>query len=181
MDDASRQTGAGVGFQLRASIGERIEHAIWLGFPASNNETEYEAILVGVNLAKFVSSEKLIIHSDSQLVVRQMNKEYEARDQRMVKYASLVKQQLGSFVAWKLKYILRDSNEKADALATMAASIPIRETTFLPIYYQPASSITTNQVSRIDEESFSWLTPIICYLSSEELSDNRIEAHNIQV
>ena len=139
MDDASRKTGAGVGLQLRASIRERIEHAIRLGFPASNNETKYEAILVGVDLAKFVSSKKFIIRSDSQLVVRQVNREYEARDQRMVKYASLIKQQLGSFVAWKLKYISRDSNEKADTLETMAASIPIRETMFLPIYYQPAS------------------------------------------
>ena len=34
----------------------RIEHAIQLGFPASNNETKYEAILVEVNLAKSVSS-----------------------------------------------------------------------------------------------------------------------------
>ena len=52
MDDTSPQTGAGVRLQLRAPTRERIEHAIWLGFPTSNNETEYEAILAGVNLAK---------------------------------------------------------------------------------------------------------------------------------
>ena len=65
VDGASRQTGAGVGLQLRSPTGEGIEHAIWLGFPASNNETKYEVILAGVDLAKFVSSEKLIICSDS--------------------------------------------------------------------------------------------------------------------
>ena len=69
MDDASRQIGAGVGLQLKAPTEERIEHGIWLGFPASNNETEYEAILSGVDLTKSVSSEKLIIRSDSQLIV----------------------------------------------------------------------------------------------------------------
>ena len=58
MDDASCQTEAGVGLQLRASTGERIEHAIRVGFLASNNETEYEAILVGVDLVKSVSSKK---------------------------------------------------------------------------------------------------------------------------
>ena len=92
VDGASRQTGAGVGLQLTTLNGEMIENAIQLDFPVSNNETEYEAILAGVNLVKPVSSEKLIIHSDSQLVVGQVNKEYETRDQRMVKYICLVKQ-----------------------------------------------------------------------------------------
>ena len=69
MDGTSRQTGTGVGLQLKAPTGEMIEHAIQLGFPASNNETEYEAILAMIGLAKSVSSKKLIIRSDSQLVV----------------------------------------------------------------------------------------------------------------
>ena len=73
----------------------------------------------------------------------------------MVGYVSLVKQWLGSCVAWKLKNIPRDSNEKADALATVVTSLSIRETVFLPVYYQLASSITIDQVSRINEACFS--------------------------
>ena len=65
MEDASCQTGAGVNLQLKAPIGEMIEHAIGLDFPVSNNETEYEAILAGINLTKSVSVEKLIIRNDS--------------------------------------------------------------------------------------------------------------------
>ena len=72
--------------------GEMIEHAIRLDFPVSNNETEYEAILAGVDLVKPVSSEKFIIHSDFQLVVGQVNGEYKTRDQCMVRYICLVKQ-----------------------------------------------------------------------------------------
>ena len=73
MDEASRQMGVGVGLQLKAPTGKRIEHAIRLYFPASNNETEYKAILARVDLTKSVSLEKLIILSDSQLVVGQVN------------------------------------------------------------------------------------------------------------
>ena len=69
MDDASRQTGARVSLQLKASTRERIEHTILLDFPASNNEIEYEEILVEIDLAKFASLEKLIICNDSQLVM----------------------------------------------------------------------------------------------------------------
>ena len=61
--------GAGVGLQLKAPTGERIEQTIRLDFASSNNETKYEAILTGVDLGKSVSSEKLIIRIDSQLVV----------------------------------------------------------------------------------------------------------------
>ena len=159
VDDASRHTGAGVGLQLKALTGERVEKVIWLDFPTSNNETEYEAILAGVDLAQSVSSEKLIC-SDSQLVIGQVNREYEMRDQCMASYVGLVKQRLGSFVAWKLEHIPRDSNKREDALAVVAASILIKETVFLPIYYQPMSSITIDRVSQIDEASPSWLTPI---------------------
>ena len=45
VDGASRQTGAELGLQLKASIGEIIEQAIHLDFPVSNNEAEYEAII----------------------------------------------------------------------------------------------------------------------------------------
>ena len=38
-----------------------------------------------------------------------------------------------------------------------------------------------DRLSEIDEACSSWLTPIIHYLSSRELSDNRIKAHKIQV
>ena len=103
------------------------------------------------------------------------------KDHLMARYVCLVEQRVGSFAAWKLEHILRDSNEMADALAAMAASILIKETVFLPIYNQSTSSITTDRVSQIDEAGPSWMTPIMHYMSSEELSDNRFEAHKVQV
>ena len=67
----------------------------------------------------------------------------------MTKYVSLINLRLGSFVAWRLEHVPRSSNEKVDALAVVAASLPIKETMLL--YYQPESSITTNWVNEIDE------------------------------
>ena len=69
MDVTSRQMGAGLGLQLKALTREIIEQTIRLDFPASNNEAEYEAIIAGIDLATSVSSEKIIIKSDFQLVV----------------------------------------------------------------------------------------------------------------
>ena len=94
-----------------------------------------------------MSVDKLLIRSDSQLVVGKVNEEYESGDPRMAKYVSLVKQRLDGFSAWKLEHITKHCNEKADALASVAASLPITETVILPIYYKSDSLIVTTRVS----------------------------------
>ena len=70
VDGASRSSGSGVGLLLQSLTGEHLEQAIRLGFPASNNEVEYEAILSGLDLALALSVSRLRVYSDSQLVVR---------------------------------------------------------------------------------------------------------------
>ena len=65
MDGASRKPGASIGLQLKSSDGDKIEQAIRLGFCTSNNESEYEVILVGIELATALSVDKLMIRSDS--------------------------------------------------------------------------------------------------------------------
>ncbi|RVW71039.1 Retrovirus-related Pol polyprotein from transposon 297 [Vitis vinifera] len=69
VDGASRSSGSGVGLLLQSPTGEHLEQAIRLGFSASNNEAEYEAILSGLDLALALSVSKLRIYSDSQLVL----------------------------------------------------------------------------------------------------------------
>ena len=63
----------------------------------------------------------------------------------------------------------------------MAASLPITETIFLPIYYQPFSSITPSQVSQVEKVLPSWMYPIIHYISMGELSSEKVKAHKTQV
>ena len=125
--------------------------------------------------------DKLIIRSDSLLVVGQVNAEYESRDPRIAKYVTLVKQRLDGFSTWKLKHVPRDSNEKADALAAVAASLPITETIFLPIYYQSDSSIATIWVSQVGETSPSWMSPIAQYINTGELSTEKDKACKVQI
>ena len=83
-------------------------------------------------------------------------------------------------MAWNLEHIPRDSIERVGALAVVAASILIKETVFLPIYYQTASSIATDRVSHINKTGIPLLTPILHYLSLTELPNNRAKAHKVQ-
>ncbi|RVW98132.1 hypothetical protein CK203_031851 [Vitis vinifera] len=97
IDRVSRSLGARVGLVLQASTEKIIEQAIWLGFSALNNEAEYEALSLGIELVLVLSTRRLEVGSDSQLVVSQIQGQYEARDARMIKYLEKVKQELQQF------------------------------------------------------------------------------------
>ena len=90
VDGASRSSGSEVGLFLHSPTGEELEQTIWLEFPTSNNEAEYEAILCGLDLALALSVSKLRIYSDSHLVIGHVQKEYEATDERMSQYLTKV-------------------------------------------------------------------------------------------
>ena len=61
VDGASRQSEADIGLQLTLITEERIEQAVHLGFDASNNESEYEAMIAGVGLALAIGANSLLI------------------------------------------------------------------------------------------------------------------------
>ena len=60
--------------------------------------------------------------------------------------------------------------------------IPTNERNGVPSYLLPTRVVDYYQSGKqIDEACPSWMTPIVRYLSSGELPDNRVEAHKIQV
>ena len=68
-----------------------IEKLLRLGFSATNNEAEYEALLKGMSMVQKLGRKAVNMFSDSRLVVGQVNGELEARDERMQGYLSQVK------------------------------------------------------------------------------------------
>ena len=159
VDGASRSSGFGVGLLLQSPTGEHLEQAIRLGFPASNNETEYEAILFGLDLALALSVSRLRVYSDSQLVVRHVQKKYEAKDECMARYLTKVRDTLQQFTEWTIEKIRRTKNGRADALAGIATSLPIKEAILLPIHVQTnpsvaeASTCNTVEVNQADNQN----------------------------
>ena len=86
MDGSSSEQGARAGVMLISPEGHRILYALRFNFPATNNETKYEKLLAVLRLAKKVRVESLVIFSDSQLVVNQIWREYQARGMKMTVY-----------------------------------------------------------------------------------------------
>ena len=96
--------------------------ALRFRFKASNNEVEYEILIAGLELAKEMKVESLNIFSDSQLVVCQINKEYQAREEKMIAYLLKVKTLLGSLSSYTICKIPRSQNAEVDALARLASA-----------------------------------------------------------
>ena len=72
MGGASNARGVGIGIVIVSPEGVKLEHSFRLCFQASNNEVEYEAFLAGLRAALSLEVADLEIHSDSWLVVSQV-------------------------------------------------------------------------------------------------------------
>ena len=62
-----------------------------LDFSATNNEAEYEALLIGMAMVQRMSGKLVKVFSDSRLVIGQVKGEFDAKDERMQGYLSQVK------------------------------------------------------------------------------------------
>ena len=65
VDGATNAQGSGTGLILTSPDGINVEYALRLGFQASNNEAEYEDVIVGLNLAHSMEADLLEVCSDS--------------------------------------------------------------------------------------------------------------------
>ena len=111
IDGASNAQASGAGLILTSPEGIDIEYALRFGFQASNNEAEYEAVIAGLNLAHSLEVDQLVVCSDSQLVVRQIEDTYEAKSGRMILYLQKVQDLLKKFVLVQVKHVPIAENE----------------------------------------------------------------------
>ena len=65
MDGASSALGAKAGIVIITPKGIRVEHYFKLGFKDSNNEAEYEALLVGLRAILNLGAGEVEVYSDS--------------------------------------------------------------------------------------------------------------------
>ena len=86
MDESSNSAGLGVGLLLIDPKGFTTEYALWFEFSATNNESKYEALIIGLKIIKKLGVQKLRICSDSQLEVGQVKGDFEMREENMKRY-----------------------------------------------------------------------------------------------
>lgn len=73
----------GAGVVIKTLEGETFKYEVWLQFPTTNNEAEYEEILTRLRIEKALGAKNILCKSDSQLVIGQIKGEYEVKDGKM--------------------------------------------------------------------------------------------------
>lgn len=71
-DGALRKSRVGIRLVIYSSIKEQVKQVVLLKFSTFNNEVEYEAMIVGLDLALVLAAKNVEIKSDSQLVIGQI-------------------------------------------------------------------------------------------------------------
>lgn len=148
-------------------------------FKVTNNVVEYEALFVGLRLAKKMQVRKLIINSDSQMVVSQVNGTFIAKKMSMSSYLKLVMSLLGSFEKFELIQILRDENAHANALSKLANSKDFELLTVISIEHLTMLSTEPPKVMWV-EGTPTWIQPIIVHLRDHVLPTNKEEVHKLR-
>ena len=121
-NNANGHAGAGIQLRLQSALfGMTVTEnfAEYLGV-RSNNEAEYLALMFGLQIALAHGVNDLTVHSDSALVVNQLNKQYNVRSPTLGQIYDQCEQFIHHFSEFELTYVPRYENEAADSLANDA-------------------------------------------------------------
>lgn len=89
-DNSHTQNRAGENILFILSHGYTIPKSYKLLFPCTNNIAEYETLTNGIKMALEWRITKLHIYGDSQLVINQVNNEYQSKDDKLIPYKNLI-------------------------------------------------------------------------------------------
>jgi ribonuclease HI len=95
------------------------EYAEAIGI-VTNNIAEYQALIVGLKMAKDFCPNHLICHMDSELVVKQLNGEYRVKMPTFQPLIEEINELRTFFPHLTFAHIPRDKNKRADALVNRA-------------------------------------------------------------
>jgi ribonuclease HI len=151
-DSSVMKEGAGVVLVFISSLVVRIEYMVRLHFPASNNITEYEALINGLRIAVELKIHRLGIRGDSELVVDQVMKEKNCVDPKMAVYCQAARELEGKFNGLELQHMLCDYNKATDVLAKTASSHkPVPHKVFTSDQHAPSIRVEGEKPPEIEE------------------------------
>ena len=179
VDGSATNNASGAGIILVTPTGHNFHSALRFKFEATNNESEYEALLAGLRMAIELKGKEIRCYSDSQLVINQILGDYQARGMRMAAYLEKVKTTFEDFEFYSVEQIPREDNALAVALARLTTSKEAEELSIVPVEMLHELSIVQSQEIELIEEKPTWMTPIIAYLTEGILPEDRNKAQRL--
>ncbi|WCJ40055.1 RNase H family protein [Euphorbia peplus] len=183
-DGASSSEGAGVGVYIKGPDVIRLSYAAKLAFAATNNAAEYEALVLGLKLLREIAPSKVIIYSDSKLMVNQVAETYTVKDVTLGLYIDeiqrLAKELAAKGVTWEIVLVPRGSNTIADELAKAAASLEGWRDLICPFEVKENPAFVHHEVHSLELfDKEDWRIAIHQYLESGTLPADKVEARRV--
>ena len=116
-DGSSTENSAGVGIVIILPKGIKSTLSFNLAFKCTNNQVEYEALVISLEILLELGEQEVHVIGDNQLVLRQLIGEYKCNNLLLSPYYTASTQLLGSFHFVDFEYVPRESNWEADELA----------------------------------------------------------------
>ncbi|KAM1069500.1 hypothetical protein ACFX2B_001346 [Malus domestica] len=178
---STRANGVGAGVVFMWPQRQILPYSFQLSELCSNNVAEYQALIIGLQMAINMEIPALEIYGDSKLIINQLLTEYEVRKDDFVPYFWPATQLLQRFEAVTLKHVPRKENEMADALTNLASSmtlgedeavnVPICQRWVIPLVTEMVLS-DTNVISILPVNIEEWRQRLISYLEHGILLDD---------
>ena len=119
-DGSKTDTYVGAGIVIISPFGKKTMFSFQLDFLCTNNQAEYEALVLGLKILVELGATTVEIFGDSQLVIKQLTGEFKCLNEQLAKYCAITKKLLGQFEDATLTHIVRDENMEANFLAQTA-------------------------------------------------------------
>ena len=113
--------GAGAGVLFISPQGDQLKYVLQLHYKASNNGAEYEALIHGMRIAIALGIKRLMAFGDSEVVVNQVNKTYDAKKDTMSAYCAEVRKLEAHFEGIEIHHVSRNNNVAADVLSKLGS------------------------------------------------------------
>jgi ribonuclease HI len=125
-DGASSWEGAGAGVLFVAPGDEFIipfSYRLQWDIDYTNNVCEYEALVLGLEAARKLKIENLIVYGDAELIVKQIRQQYQAKHPRLRSYRNCAWDLIEFFFSsFNIHHIPRIENQQVDSLAKATAT-----------------------------------------------------------
>jgi ribonuclease HI len=119
VDGASSGNPGHAGAGIVAMDESGLEVGRWSAYlgEMTNNMAEYEALIRGLRKAQEAGATEVEVHTDSELIARQITGEYRVKNQGLRPYFEEAKSLASTFRRFAIEHVPREENKLADRLA----------------------------------------------------------------
>jgi ribonuclease HI len=93
--------------------------SLFVGNKSTNNEAEYNGLIMGLEEAVSMNIQNLYVEGDSLLVIKQMKGEYKVKSDNLYKLYIHAKKLETHFTTISYNHIYRNKNKRADELSNL--------------------------------------------------------------